>query len=372
MRKNGNYYLFCCGVFFVMIFLFKHFLCLKIFFNLSFRVLCGFLTSFLITIFFGKLTIFYLNKFKANQIVRSITPKSYFKKNKTPTMGGILMLFSIFLAILLWTNLHDSYVWYVIYILFSYGIIGFIDDYKKIKQYNYIGLTPMSKYIIQSIFTLIPCFFLLYGNKNIIFSDFITFFIKIFGFNYYFFYILFVYFVIIGTSNAVNITDGLDGLAIIPAIFVLVSFSIVSWISSDIYLSNFFKVMYIHNVKELTIVCSIIIGSLLGFLWFNSHPAQIFLGDVGSLSLGASLGIISVLLKKELMLFVVGGFFVVEILSVIFQVMSFKIFKKRIFYMAPIHHHYELCGLNESKIVIRSWIISFILMIIGFFLFKIL
>jgi len=306
-----------------------------------------------------------MKKLQKYQIIRKNGPKTHYCKNKTPTMGGLFILMSIIISTIIYCDLSNIYVWYVISILIGYGVIGFIDDYKKIKNKNSQGLTLVWKYFLLSIFALGMIVIIKNNSQDIFHSQLIVPFYtnKIVEINYM--YIFLSYLVIVGTSNAVNLTDGLDGLAIMPVIFLTCGFLLISFLSSNINISSSLNISYIKYSSELVILCSSIIGSGLGFLWFNSYPAQIFMGDVGSLSLGGSLGVIAILLHQEILLIIMGGIFVFETMSVILQVISFKIRKKRIFKMSPIHHHYEIKGLPEPLIIVRFWIIALLLLLIS-------
>ncbi|AAO26933.1 phospho-N-acetylmuramoyl-pentapeptide-transferase [Buchnera aphidicola str. Bp (Baizongia pistaciae)] len=335
------------------------------------RFILSFFTSLLLMLIFGPHLINWLNKYKIQQIIRNFGPKSHFNKKNTPTMGGILIIFSIIISTIIWTKLSNPYVWLTLTILIGYGIIGFIDDNMKIYYKNSKGLSSLHKFSLLSILACIIIFLIYYIINDHSTIKLIVPFSKNIIFNTKMICILISYFAIIGTSNAVNLTDGLDGLAIVPIIFVTTNLSIISFISGNVNLSYYFNTIYIPYSNELTIICAAIIGSSLGFLWFNTYPAQIFMGDVGSLSLGGTIGIISVLLRQEILLIIVGGLFVIETLSVIIQVLYYKITKKKLFKMTPIHHHYELNGCPETRLIIRFWIISFILMLLGLLMLKV-
>ncbi|QIQ41814.1 MAG: phospho-N-acetylmuramoyl-pentapeptide-transferase [Buchnera aphidicola (Microlophium carnosum)] len=350
----------------MLIFCNKYFNCnLNTISYIPYRAILSLLTSFFINLYIGPYFIYYLKKLQKYQIIRKNGPRTHHLKNNIPTMGGIFIIFSIFVSTILYCNLSNIYIWYVISVLIGYGGIGIIDDYKKIKYKNSKGLTLKWKYFWLSILAFGLIYLINIYNKNIISTELIIpFYIKnSFEINYL--YIFLAYFVIVGTSNAVNLTDGLDGLSIMPVIFLTIGFTLISLFSGNINSSNFLHVHYVENSGELAILCMAIIGSGLGFLWFNSYPAKVFMGDVGSLSLGGALGTIAILLHQELLLIIMGGIFVFETISVILQIISFKIRKKRILKMAPIHHHYELKGILEPLIVIRFWIVSLILLLIG-------
>jgi phospho-N-acetylmuramoyl-pentapeptide-transferase len=287
------------------------------------------------------------------------------KKIGTPTMGGIMILIGIIIGTLLWADLKNHYVWFLIFVVSSFGILGAIDDYLKIKKRNSIGLSSKLKFLLQIILAIIAINYL--NNvidhshlKNLYFPFF-----KNLVLNLGLFFFPFCIFIIVGSSNAVNLTDGLDGLATVPVILVATCFAFISYVVGNIVFSNYLQIPYIENVGEAAIFCGSIMGSCLGFLWYNAPPAKIFMGDTGSLSLGSSLGAVSIISKHEIVLAIVGGLFVLETASVVIQVISFKLTGKRIFKMAPIHHHFEKKGWPESTVVIRFWIISIILALIG-------
>ncbi|MDQ1237725.1 MAG: phospho-N-acetylmuramoyl-pentapeptide-transferase [Wigglesworthia glossinidia] len=337
----------------------------NVFSYLTVRAIASLITAFFLSLWIGPHIISFLKNIQINQIIRLDGPKSHLNKHGTPTMGGIMILISIIISTLFWCHLLNPYVWCVLYILIGYGIIGFYDDYMKIIKNSSQGLQAKWKYFWQSIIALtISCIiFIKYNNSNA--TQLVIPFVKEFMPRLGLWYIIITYLVIVGTSNAVNLTDGLDGLAIMPIVFIASGFAIISWITGNVNFACYLNLPYISFSGELVIICAAIVGSGLGFLWFNSYPAQIFMGDVGSLSLGGSLGIISVLVRQEILLFIMGGIFVLETISVILQVISFKLSGKRIFRMAPMHHHYELKGYSEPKVIVRFWIISFILVLIG-------
>ncbi|ARC54369.1 hypothetical protein AOE57_02160 [Candidatus Riesia pediculicola] len=340
----------------------------SIFFSqLTFRMLASFLTSAIFFTLFAPVFIRKLKSIQFFQKVREENPKSHLKKRKTPTFGGLLIISSVLSSMFLWSNLNVKYIQYIFFSIFFYGLIGFIDDYKKIVHRNSKGLTAGWKYFWQSLLTIIMLFFLYTSNdfsNNFLKKDDISVGSSIF----LFVRVMISYLIIVGMSNAVNITDGLDGLVSMPLIFVYLSFSIISILSSQNIVSSELTVNNLHNIQdysEIAIACFAIIGSCTGFLWFNIHPAKLFMGDVGSLSLGSTMGLISVLLEKELNLLLIGGIFTVEVSSVIFQIFYFKLFHKRFYLMAPIHHHYELLGYSEPEIIFKFWIISLMFSIFG-------
>lgn len=342
----------------------------KILSCISFRIILSLLISFFINLYFFPYIISYFKKSQKYQVIRKDGPTTHSSKKNTPTMGGLLVIISILLSVFFCCNLCNMYIWYVISILIGYGLIGFLDDYKKIKYKNSKGLKILWKFFWLSIIAMIVC--LIYFNfiNKINIDIFIPFYTKVlFKVNYLYFFLC--YFVIVGTSNAVNLTDGLDGLAIMPIVLLSLGLGIISFFSSNIFFSNYMSIPYLSQANELSILCTAIIGSSLGFLWFNTYPAKIFMGDIGSLSLGGSLGMVSVLLHQEFLLLILGGIFVFETISVILQIINFKIRKKRIFRMAPIHHHYEIKGLSEHLIVVRFWIFSLLLLLIGILSLKV-
>lgn len=348
-----------------MIFLINKYLNFKTFTFISFRIIFSLLTSFFINLFIGPYIISYFKKLQKFQVIRTDGPIKHFDKNNTPTMGGVFIIISICISTFLYCDLNNIHIWYVLAIILGYGLIGLLDDYKKIKFNNSTGLKISYKFFLLSIIAIF-IIYIMYSekNNNISIELIIPFYTSIpVKINY--FYVFFSYFVIVGTSNGVNLTDGLDGLAIMPVILLSFGFGLIAYFSSDINLSSYINISYSEKANELSVLCGAIVGSGLGFLWFNTYPAKIFMGDVGSLSLGGALGIISILLHQELLLLIMGGVFVFETMSVILQIIYFKIRKKRIFKMAPIHHHYEIKGLSEPLITIRFWIISFILLLLG-------
>ena len=287
------------------------------------------------------------------------------KKIGTPTMGGVLILIGLFAGILLWGDLKNIYILFLIYIVGSYGLLGAFDDYKKVKYKNSSGISFKFKLISQILIALIGILFLTYFSENQDIKNLYFPFFKNLIINLGWFFIPFAIFIIVGSSNAVNLTDGLDGLATVPVILVAGCFAFISYVTGNIVFSEYLQIPYIKDVGEVSVFLGAIIGSCLGFLWFNAPPAKIFMGDTGSLSLGGSLGAVGIITKHEIVLAITGGLFVLEAVSVIVQVISFKMTGKRIFKMAPIHHHYEKKGWPESTVVIRFWIVAIILAMIG-------
>tara|TARA_Y100000590_G_scaffold425274_1_gene533090 strand:+ start:6990 stop:8075 length:1086 start_codon:yes stop_codon:yes gene_type:complete len=337
------------------------------FFNfLTVRTGLATITSMVIVFLIGDKFISYFSNRKITNPIRSDGPEGHLlKKIGTPTMGGVLILIGLFFGVFLWADLYNPYNWLLIFITFSFGILGAFDDYKKIKNKNSKGISYRIKLVVQIALGLISILIL----YNFINSEQITYlyfpFFKNLVINLGWFFIPFYLFVIVGSSNAVNLTDGLDGLATVPVILVAACFAFISYVSGNIIFANYLLIPYIEGVGEVSVFCGAIIGSSIGFLWFNAPPAKIFMGDTGSLALGGSLGAIGIVTKHEIVLAITGGLFVLEAASVIVQVISYKLTGKRIFMMAPIHHHFEKKGWAESTVVIRFWIISLILALIG-------
>ncbi|SHO56718.1 phospho-N-acetylmuramoyl-pentapeptide-transferase [Vibrio quintilis] len=337
----------------------------RLFEYLSFRAIVSILTALALSLWMGPRLIQRLQLLQIGQVVRDDGPESHFSKQGTPTMGGVMILASIVLTVLLWTDLTNPYIWAVLFVLVGYGIVGFIDDYRKVVRKNTDGLIARWKYFWQSLIALIISFFLYAYGKDTAATQLVVPFFKEVMPQLGMFYIVLSYFVIVGTSNAVNLTDGLDGLAIMPTVLVAAGFGVISWATGNVNFATYLHIPYIANASELSVVCTAIVGAGLGFLWFNTYPAQVFMGDVGSLALGGALGTIAVLVRQEFLLVIMGGVFVMETLSVILQVGSYKLRGQRIFRMAPIHHHYELKGWPEPRVIVRFWIISIVLVLIG-------
>ncbi|WP_392560492.1 phospho-N-acetylmuramoyl-pentapeptide-transferase [Orbus mooreae] len=346
-------------------FLVKYVTFFNVFSYVTVRSILALLTALIISLLLGQKVIDWLQKLQIGQVIRNDGPESHLSKKGTPTMGGTLILASITISVLLWADLKNPYVWIALFVLIGYGIVGFVDDYLKVVRKNTDGLIARWKYFWQSVIALIVAFGLyIYGKDTAVTSLVIPFFKDVMP-QLGLFFILLTYFVVVGAGNAVNLTDGLDGLAIVPTIMVAAGFALVAWATGTVSFAQHLHIPYIRYSGELMIVCMAIVGAGLGFLWFNTYPAMVFMGDVGSLALGGVLGIIAVLLRQEFLLLIMGGIFVVETLSVILQVGSFKLRGKRIFRMAPIHHHYELKGWPEPRVIVRFWIISLMLVLIG-------
>lgn len=332
---------------------------------LTVRGILGVLTALLISLMIGPYVIKRLNYHQIGQVVRSDGPESHLIKAGTPTMGGALILISIIISSLLWSDLSSAYVWIVIFVTAGFGVIGWVDDYRKIFEKNPKGLSPGWKYLFQSIVGFAAACVLYWNAVTPAETELIIPFFKDFALELGGFYIFIAYFFIVGFSNAVNLTDGLDGLAILPTVMVASALGIISYLVGNVEFSAYLNIPYISGTGELVVFCGAMAGAGLGFLWFNTYPAQIFMGDVGALALGAALGTVAVIARHEIVLVIMGGIFVMETLSVILQVASFKLTGRRIFRMAPLHHHFELKGWPEPRVIVRFWIITIILVLFG-------
>ena len=330
---------------------------------ITFRTIYAAITALVISFILGPWLIGKLQDLQIGQSIRKVGPESHFKKEGTPTMGGTLILLAIVLPTLLWADLTNIYVWLTLLVTVGFGAVGFVDDYRKVKLKNSDGLSARQKMFWLLLISLAAALVLYYYPP---FQTTLAFpFFKGLRPDLGIFYIPFAVLVIVGASNAVNLTDGLDGLAIGPMIIAAGTYLIFAYAAGNVKLSDYLQISSVQGAGELSVLCGAMVGAGLGFLWFNSYPAQVFMGDVGSLSLGGALGTIAVITKQEIVLVIVGGIFVLEALSVIFQVTSFRLYGKRIFRMAPIHHHFELKGWPEPKIIVRFWIISIILALVA-------
>ncbi len=343
----------------------KYFSSFNVVSYISVRASMALLTALIISLWIGPTVIRRLQLLKFGQEVRNDGPESHFSKRGTPTMGGIMILFAITVSVLLWANLANPYIWFSLFILLGYGAVGFVDDYRKITRKNTDGLIGRWKYFWLSVIALVGIFGMYAMGKDTDATRLVVPFFKEVMPQLGLFYIVLAYFVIVGTSNAVNFTDGLDGLAIMPTVFVAGAFALIAWATGNVEWSKYLYIPHLKYSSELVIFCTAIVGAGLGLLWFNTYPAQVFMGDVGSLALGGALGVVAVLVRQEFLLFIMGGVFVMETLSVILQVGSYKLRKQRIFRMAPIHHHFELKGWPEPRVIIRFWIISLMLVLLG-------
>jgi phospho-N-acetylmuramoyl-pentapeptide-transferase len=337
----------------------------NVFNYLSMRAILAALTSLVLSFFFGPKMIQAFTEKQIGQQVRTDGPQSHLSKKGTPTMGGALILVAITVSTLLWASLSNRFVWIVLAVTLSFGLIGFADDYLKLVVGNSRGLFARYKYFWQTVCGL-GAAIALYVTAKVPAET--ALFVPVFkqvamplGVGY----VLLTYFVIVGSSNAVNLTDGLDGLAIMPSAMVAGALGVFCWVGGNAVFANYLGIPHVPGSGELVVFCASLVGAGLGFLWFNSYPAQVFMGDIGALALGAALGVVAVIVRQEIVLFIMGGVFVMETVSVILQVGSFKLRGKRIFKMAPIHHHFELKGWAEPKVIVRFWIITFILVLVG-------
>jgi phospho-N-acetylmuramoyl-pentapeptide-transferase len=340
-----------------------HFSAFNVFQYLTFRALCAGLTALVLSLLLGPRFIRLLSSHQLGQTIRDDGPQSHLKKSGTPTMGGILILLSVTLSTLLWADLRNRLVWLVLGVMLGFGFVGWLDDYRKIAQKNSKGLSERGKLLLQTLIagTAIAIVFFVWGRDTHLHVPFF----RSWNPDLAWFFPVFAWFVIVGTSNAVNLTDGLDGLAIGPIISSALAFAIFAYLAGHARLAEYLYIPYVKDAGELAILCSTIVCAGMGFLWFNTYPAQVFMGDVGALALGGALGTVALLTRNELVLVVVGGVFVLEAVSVIAQRVSYKTRKKRVFRMAPIHHHFELSGWAEPQVTVRFWILSVVLAMLG-------
>lgn len=332
---------------------------------LSLRAILGVLTALGISLLMGPWFIRRLNEMRIGQSIRTDGPQSHLSKSGTPTMGGALILTAIFISTLLWADLGNRYVWVVMIVTAVFGAVGWVDDYRKVAKRDSRGLPARWKYFWQSIAGFGAAIFLFMTAASPVETQLFIPFFKNVAIDLGIFYIVFTYFVIVGTSNAVNLTDGLDGLAIMPTVMVAAALGLIAYLCGNVKFAQYLQIAYVAGAGELVVFCCALIGAGLGFLWFNTYPAQVFMGDVGALALGAALGVMAVIIRHEIVLFIMGGIFVMETVSVILQVASFKLTGRRIFRMAPIHHHFELKGWPEPRVIVRFWIITVVLVLIG-------
>jgi phospho-N-acetylmuramoyl-pentapeptide-transferase len=337
----------------------------NVFSYLTLRAILAALTALSISFLVGPPMIRKLAEHQVGQRVRSDGPQSHLSKAGTPTMGGALILVAIVAGTLLWADLGNRFVWITLVVTVAFGSIGFWDDYLKLVVGDSRGLIARYKYFWQSVVGLGAAIALYVTARTTVETTLIVPFFKDFVLPLGLLYVVFAYFVIVGSSNAVNLTDGLDGLAIMPAVLVAGALGVFAYASGNVVFANYLAIPYIAGTGEVLVICASIFGAGLGFLWFNTYPAQVFMGDIGALALGAALGVIAVIVRQEIVLFIMGGVFVMETVSVILQVGSFKLRGKRIFRMAPIHHHFELKGWAEPKVIVRFWIITVILVLVG-------
>jgi phospho-N-acetylmuramoyl-pentapeptide-transferase len=338
---------------------------------LSLRAIFAVITALAVALFLGPKVIRKLREYQIGQAIRDDGPKSHLSKAGTPTMGGALILLSIAVSTLLWGNLENKYVWLTLIVTLAFGAIGWVDDYRKVVEKNSRGLPARWKYFWQSALAIVAGIYLFLTAPTSAETSLIVPFFKDVILELGIFYIVLTYFVIVGSSNAVNLTDGLDGLAILPTVMVGAALGLCAYLAGNVNYSEYLSIPYVLGAGELVVFSGALVGAGVGFLWFNTYPAQVFMGDVGSLALGAALGMMAVITRQEIVFFIMGGIFVAETMSVILQVGSFKLTGKRIFRMAPLHHHYELKGWPEPRVIVRFWIITLLLVLAGLATLKI-
>ncbi|MEO8034091.1 MAG: phospho-N-acetylmuramoyl-pentapeptide-transferase [Acidobacteriota bacterium] len=341
----------------------------NVFRYITFRTAFAALTALVISFILGPWLIERMRMIKLGQYIREEGPKSHQIKAGTPTMGGILINIAILIPTILWADIFNPYIWIILFVTFAYGAIGFVDDYRKLAKKQNLGLTAKEKFTAQILVALLAGLaiaFLPSIHNN--YSTVLTFpFIKpeLFHLNLHWLYIPFIIVMLVGASNAVNLTDGLDGLAIGSTLVAATTYTILTYAAGNFRVADYLRIAWVPQAGELAVFCGAMVGASLGFLWFNAHPAEIFMGDVGSLALGGAIGCLAVMIKQEILLVFVGGLFVLEALSVIIQVISFKTTGRRVFRMSPLHHHFELSGWKETKVVVRFWIIAIIFSVIS-------
>ena len=343
----------------------------NVFKYLTLRAILGVLTALAICFLTAPIMIRKLSTYSVSQNVRVDGPQTHLVKAGTPTMGGAFLLVAILTSALLWSDLSNRYVWFVLLTTFLFGMVGAVDDIKKLVSGSSKGLSARSKYIWQSVFGLVIAYMLFYTASIPVETNLYVPFFKNIIIPLGAWFMLLTYFVIVGSSNAVNITDGLDGLAIMPVVMVAGALGVFAYLSGNVNFSTYLAIPHLPQSGELVVFCGAIVGAGLGFLWYNAYPAQVFMGDVGALALGAAVGILAVLVRQEIVLMIMGGVFVLETVSVMIQVVSYKLTGKRIFQMAPLHHHFELKGWPEPRVIVRFWIITVILVLIGLATLKI-
>jgi phospho-N-acetylmuramoyl-pentapeptide-transferase len=343
----------------------KSFGAFNVFRYVTFRTAGAFLTALVVTLLFGTAIIEKLTTMRARQVVREDGPQSHLKKAGTPTMGGVLILLAVTAATLLWAQLTNRFIWLALLTTLAMGAVGFVDDYLKLSRGNAVGLRPRQKFFWQVAIGLGVGSYLYVFPTDAFTSKLAIPFLKNWMPEFGIAYIPFAMLVLVGCSNAVNLTDGLDGLAIVPTLMAAATLTFFAYVAGNAVMARYLQVIFVRGASELPVFAAALVGASLGFLWYNAHPAQVFMGDTGSLALGAALATVALVTKNELLLVLAGGCFVVEALSVIIQVFWFRRTGKRVFRMAPIHHHYELNGLSEPKIIVRFWIISFVLQVVA-------
>ena len=343
----------------------RHFTALHLFQYITFRTIMAALTALSVSLLLGPAMIRRLAALKAGQVVRSDGPQTHLVKAGTPTMGGTLILFAVTISTLLWADLRNRYVWVVLGVMLAFGVIGFYDDYRKLVLKDSRGLASRWKYFWQSVFGLGAALFLYYTHQLPAETALYVPLFKQVALPLGLAFVVIAYFIIVGFSNAVNLTDGLDGLAIMPSVLVSGALGVFAYLAGNRVFSEYLGIPSIPGAGEMAVYCGALAGAGLGFLWFNTYPAQVFMGDVGALAIGAALGAVAVIVRQEIVLLVMGGVFVMETASVMLQVASFKLRGKRIFRMAPVHHHFELKCRPETRVIVRFWIISVVLVLVG-------
>jgi phospho-N-acetylmuramoyl-pentapeptide-transferase len=343
----------------------------NVFQYLTLRAILGVLTALLLSFVIGPEMIRRLGRYQIGQPIRDDGPETHLVKAGTPTMGGALILVAVAIATLLWADLGNRYVWVVLLVTMLFGVIGWIDDYRKLVLKNSDGLPARAKMFWQSVVGLGVALFLYLSAVTPAETTLIVPFFKDIAISLGWVYVVVVYFVIVGSSNAVNLTDGLDGLAILPTVLIAAALGVFAYATGNVKFAVYLGIPYIRDAAEVVVFCGALVGAGLGFLWFNAYPAMVFMGDVGALALGAALGIVAVLVRQELVFLIMAGVFVMETVSVMLQVASYKLTGKRIFRMAPLHHHFELKGWPEPRVIVRFWIITVILVLIGLATLKI-
>ena len=337
----------------------------NVFQYLTFRTMVSALTALAISLLLGPTMIRQLSHHQIGQVVRELGPKSHLTKAGTPTMGGALILVAIVVATLLWCDLGNRYIWIVLGVVVSFGAIGWVDDYLKISERNSRGLSAGWKYLWQSVFGFLAAVVLFSAASTPAETSLIVPFFKEAAVPLGIGFVVLTYLVIVFMSNAVNLTDGLDGLAILPTVMVAAALGLIAYLAGHMEFAAYLQIPHIPGAGELAVFCGALIGAGLGFLWFNAYPAQVFMGDIGALALGAALGVVAVVVRHEIVMLIMGGLFVVEAVSVIMQVVSFRLTGKRVFRMAPIHHHFELMGWPEPRVIVRLWIVTLVLVLVG-------
>ena len=337
----------------------------SVFQYLTFRTMLSVMTALAMSLLIGPFVIRRLGDYQIGQTVREDGPESHLAKAGTPTMGGALIIIVIFVTTLLWGELSNRYVWTALLVTMAFGGVGWVDDYLKLTRKNARGLTAGWKYTWQSVFGAAAALFLYWSAELPAETDLIVPFFKAVAVPLGLGYVAVAYFVIVGMSNAVNLTDGLDGLAILPTVMVSAALALIAYLAGHVEFAHYLQIPYIPLAGEMAVFCGAIIGAGLGFLWFNTYPAQVFMGDVGALALGAALAVVAIIVRHEIVLFIMGGLFVLETVSVILQVASYRLTGRRIFRMAPVHHHFELKGWPEPRVIVRFWIVTLVLVLVG-------